>query len=118
MRKTVTTRAHTDEEVRVAVQVLDKKYGYVADPHTAIGYLGLSDASDASGASGALGASSASGASGAVFLATAHPAKFRDVIEPIIGRPVVMPEALAETLLREKRVTRIAPRLAELSKLL
>jgi threonine synthase len=107
MRKTVTTQPHTDDEVREAVKGLDAKYGYIADPHTAIGYLGLESLAPALAPGTAR-----------IFLSTAHPAKFRDVIEPIIGRPVVLPDALAETLSRDKRVTRIAPRLAELSKLL
>jgi threonine synthase len=107
MRRAVTTQAHTDDEVRAAVKTLDAKYGYVADPHTAIGYLGVESAAPARPPGTAR-----------IFLSTAHPAKFRDVIDPIVGRPVVVPDALAETLSKEKRVARIGPRLAELSKLL
>jgi threonine synthase len=33
-----------------------------------------------------------------VVLATAHPAKFETIVEPIIGRAVAMPAALAEIL--------------------
>ena len=47
-----------------------------------------------------------------VFLATAHPAKFREVVEPIIGREVPLPAALAEALGEPRRVeqNRAAPR--------
>lgn len=106
LREVVSTSAHTDAEVRDAIAELDRKYSYVADPHTAIGYLGLS------------GPSGGSGASGAVFLSTAHPAKFRDVVEPVIGRPVPLPDALAATLTRSKSIQRISPQLGELAKLL
>jgi threonine synthase len=53
-----------------------------------------------------------------LFLATAHPAKFRDVVEPIIGAPIPLPDPLAEALARKKVVQRISPVLGELAKLL
>jgi threonine synthase len=31
-----------------------------------------------------------------VLVATAHPAKFREIVEPLIGKPVPVPEALAK----------------------
>ena len=101
MKSLITTSAHRDDDVRDAIRTLYKKYGYVADPHTAIGFLG-SLASPAS----------------LVFLSTAHPAKFREVVEPVIGATLPLPEALATTLARKKVVQRIRPDLAELSKLL
>ena len=106
MKRTITTKAFTDDDVRRAIGDLYKKYGYVADPHSAIGYLGTQ------------GARGAQGAHRALFLATAHPAKFREVVEPVIGKPVPLPEPLAATIARKKVVERISPRLEELSKLL
>ena len=53
-----------------------------------------------------------------VTLATAHPAKFREVVEPIVGTPVPMPDALAATLARKRVVQHISPSLRELSALL
>ncbi|MEO7133953.1 MAG: threonine synthase [Vicinamibacterales bacterium] len=106
MRKVISTASHTDDEVRGAIAELYKQYSYVADPHSAIGYLGAAEARRGTGATCAL------------FLATAHPAKFREVVEPIIGKPVPLPDALAETLARKKTIERIGPALGELSKLL
>lgn len=100
MKKVISSKAHTDEEARRAMKRLYDKYGYIADPHTAIAYCGCSSSPNC------------------VFLATAHPAKFREIVEPVIGQTVPMPDALAETLLREKHVQRIAPTLDELSALL
>ncbi len=37
-----------------------------------------------------------------VFLATAHPAKFREVVEPAIGQPVELPATLAAALARPR----------------
>lgn len=100
MRTVISTRAYADADVRGAIADLHKKYGYVADPHTAIGYLGRSSTTNT------------------LFLATAHPAKFREVVEPVIRVPVPLPDALAETLSRPKDVRRISPTLGALSKLL
>ena len=41
MKAVITSARHTDDEVRKAIATLFEKYSYVADPHTAIGYLGL-----------------------------------------------------------------------------
>ena len=46
-----------------------------------------------------------------IFLATAHPAKFAEIVEPIIGRPVEKPAPLAEALARPAHIIRIAPTL-------
>lgn len=100
IRSVLVSKAYSDEDVKRAMRALFDKYAYVADPHTAIAYLGCSAASNC------------------VFLATAHPAKFREVVEPVIGRPVPMPDALAATLAREKVVHRISPSLGELAALL
>jgi threonine synthase len=102
MTAVVTSERHTDEEVRKAIARLFDKFGYVADPHTAIGYLGVPE--------------KRTGLS--LFLATAHPAKFREVVQPVIGKEVPLPDALAATLARKKEVQRIRPELSELSKLL
>jgi threonine synthase len=44
-----------------------------------------------------------------VFLATAHPAKFREVVEPVIGRKLEVPSSLAVALAAPRRVLPIAP---------
>jgi threonine synthase len=100
MRAVISSNPHTDDEVRKAIAELHQRYDYIADPHTAIAYLG------------------AKGRSHAIFLATAHPAKFREIVEPIIGVPVPLPDALAEALARKKSVQHISPVLGELAKLL
>ena len=102
MKAVITTERHTDDEVRKAIARLFEKYGYVADPHTAIGYLGVPEKR----------------AGLSLILATAHPAKFREVVQPVIRTEVPLPDALAATFARKKEVQRIRPELAELSKLL
>jgi len=102
MKAVITSERHTDDEVRKAITTLFEKYDYVADPHTAIGYLGVPEKR--------IGL--------ALVLATAHPAKFREVVQPLIRTEVPLPDALAATLARRKDVQRIRPELDELSKLL
>ena len=120
MRATVSPSVHTDDDVRRAIGELHRRYGYVADPHTAIAYLGTQASSLQPGPR----RGSRAGVEGLepsiplVFLATAHPAKFSDVVEPAIGRTVQLPEALAATLERPRFAARIGATLGELSKLL
>ena len=102
MKAVITSERHTDDEVRKAITTLFEKYDYVADPHTAIGYLGVPEKRTGL----------------ALVLATAHPAKFREVVQPLIRTEVPLPDALAATLARRKDVQRIRPELDELSKLL
>ena len=96
MRSLITSTAHTDHEVRAAIADLHKRYDYVADPHTAIAYLGKAS----------------------MFLATAHPAKFREVVEPAIGKAVPLPAPLAAALARKKTVQHIGASMNELADLL
>ncbi len=51
-------------------------------------------------------------------LATAHPAKFGDIVEPIVGRTVPVPAPLAAAMRRTRLVEHIAPDLAQLAPLL
>ena len=42
-----------------------------------------------------------------IFLATAHPAKFGEIVEPILGRAVPKPQPLLDALARERHVMHI-----------
>ena len=43
-----------------------------------------------------------------IFLATAHPAKFSEIVEPVIGRPVDTPGPLARALAEPRHVVKIS----------
>ena len=81
--------------------VLGSTRGYLLDPHSAIAYLGLKThmpaGADHVGSAGHVG----------IFLATAHPAKFGEIVEPIIRTPIVTPAPLAEALARPHDILRI-----------
>ena len=106
LRDVVTASVHADDAVRGAIKDLDSRLGYLADPHTAIAYLGATEVTVARPDVQVQ------------FLATAHPAKFGGVVEPITGRPVPLPAALAEAMSRPRQVVHITPDLEALAALL
>jgi threonine synthase len=53
-----------------------------------------------------------------VFLATAHPAKFREVVEPAIGQAIPLPRVLAEAIERPRHSERLPVDYPVLKKLL
>jgi threonine synthase len=104
IRHDITGAVFDDVTVKKAIADVDRRHGYLLDPHGAIGWLALKDAL----------AKAPAGTNG-VFLATAHPAKFREVVEPVIGRQVPLPPALQEALGRPRRSTRMNADYAELN---
>jgi threonine synthase len=107
MRRDIAGCRFTDEEVRATIRRVFDERGYLLDPHSAIAYMGLT------GRVGQAGQASQAGQAGQVgiFLATAHPAKFAEIVDPIIGRPVEKPAPLALALARPRHVIRIDPAL-------
>jgi threonine synthase len=53
-----------------------------------------------------------------ILVATAHPAKFNDIVEPIIGKSVDVPPALARLLTLPRHFTDIAPSIGALAAVL
>ena len=98
MRADVAGAAFEDAAVVTEIGRVHRELGYLLDPHGAIAWLALqqylSVTPDATG----------------VFLATAHPAKFREVVEPAIGEAVPLPAALAEAIARPRRSVRLEAR--------
>jgi threonine synthase len=90
LRRDIVGFAYEDRQVLDEIGRVYERYGYLLDPHSAIAWLALQDRlaedSDACG----------------VFLATAHPAKFREVVEPATGQHIELPRALADALSRPR----------------
>jgi len=99
IRKDVTGSRHDDNEVRATIQKVYETRGYLLDPHSAIAYLGLV------GREGRVGQEGQEGPG--VFLATAHPAKFAEVVEPVIGRTIPKPQPLVDALATERKILEI-----------
>ena len=100
MRRDVVGCRFSDDDVRATIRRVYEERGYLLDPHSAIAYMGLV------GQLGRVGQVGRPGQVG-VFLSTAHPAKFAEIVEPIIGRPVEKPPALADALNGPQHIIRI-----------
>ena len=90
IRADIAGRAYTDEQIIREIGRVFREHDYLLDPHSAIAWLALQDElatePEAPG----------------VFVATAHPGKFREVVEPAIGRAVPLPRPLQEALGRPR----------------
>jgi threonine synthase len=106
MRRHLTGSAYTDDATRRATAEVFEAHDRVLDPHSAVAYLAsravLRDRPTAR----------------VIFLATAHPAKFAEIVEPVIGRPVPLPSRLAALHDRKRRMARVEPTLDELQQVL
>ena len=91
----LTSYSFNDFETREAIKELYKRYNYIADPHGAVGYLGLrnylTENPEIQG----------------VFLETAHPVKFLDVVEDSISRKIELPEGISELIQKKKQAIEI-----------
>jgi len=70
-----------EEYTQLAMRQLAQQ-GYTSEPHAAIAYRAVSHDLE----EGEIG----------LFLGTAHPAKFRETVENVLGNPISLPKALAD----------------------
>ena len=82
-----------DNETKKCISEIYSSYNYILDPHSAVGLLGLNKF-----------LKSNSNYNG-VFLGTAHPAKFADIVEPVINKSIEMPDSLRNVISKEKKST-------------
>jgi threonine synthase len=82
----------SDEDTRKTIEAVHRDYGYFLDPHSAVGWR----------AADQLAAAGATDAGPLAVLATAHPAKFAETVEPLTGPPPV-PASLRQVMEREIR---------------
>lgn len=80
---------YSDDQIRETMKDCYAKNGYILDPHGACGYRALNEQLK----DGEVG----------VFCETAHPAKFKDTVDLIIGTSVEIPERLAEFMKGKKQ---------------
>lgn len=72
MTEIISGYSYTDNETRETIKKVYSEYGYILDPHGAVGYLGLKDYMENQEGTG-------------IFLETAHPYKFKESVEPEIS---------------------------------
>jgi threonine synthase len=91
LKKAVSGYSYTDADTLKALKSIYKNTGYIADPHGAVGYLGLKEFLE----------NNPEEYSG-LFLETAHPIKFSKSVESAIKTQLKVPEKLKALLEREK----------------
>ena len=79
----------SDEQIKETMRKCYKETGYILDPHGACGYQALEDSLQP----GEIG----------IFCETAHPAKFKEKVDDILGIDVEIPERLAAFMKGEKQ---------------
>ena len=106
LREVLSASAWSDDETRACIRDLWQRRGIAIDPHTAVGLLGLRrELERRPGARG-------------VVLATAHPAKFAETVEPLIGESLPVPPGIARVMDRRRRAIEMAPEMDALRKVL
>jgi len=80
---------YTDEQIRQTIRACYEETKYILDPHGACGYQALADGLK----DGEIG----------VFCETAHPAKFKEKVDEILGIDVEIPERLANFMKGQKQ---------------
>lgn len=106
LSKDISGYSYTDKETKEIMKRIHSQFGYVLDPHGAIGYLGLKDFMKSN-----------SGYTG-LFLETAHPAKFREVVENAIDHEIEFPEKLKAFMKGKKQSISIGTDFETFKKLL
>ena len=96
----------TDKKTKEKIFETYQKYNYLSDPHTAVALLGakklLSNHSK----------------NIIISLGTAHPSKFTDILKPIIGKNIKMPESLIKILKKIKKSMKAKANYEEVKKLI
>lgn len=94
MRKHIYGASFTDKQTKGAIVNVYKQYGYILDPHGAVGYLGLKNYTSKV---------RETRLPSLVFLETAHPAKFLSVVQSLINKDIHTPEKLKQCFKKKKR---------------
>ena len=95
---------YSDEQIKKAMVDCLNDNAYVCDPHGACGYQALVEGLKP----GEVG----------FFLETAHPAKFKDTVEPIINQPVAIPATLQKFMNGTKQTQPMTKEFADFKKFL
>jgi threonine synthase len=90
LSKLISSYTITDDETKKAMDRVLKEDNYLLDPHGAVALLGLERYTQEHGKQPG------------IFMETAHPVKFYDVVEPVIGRKVEIPESIAGIMDKKK----------------
>ena len=91
LKKVLSSYSISDEETAETIKRVYSTHNYLPDPHGAVGYLALEHYLQQHPKQKG------------IFLETAHPVKFYDVVEPVINEKVPIPAAIQSQLKLEKK---------------
>lgn len=97
MSEDITAFSISDAETREIIAKIYTQTGYICDPHTAVGIAAAERFRKFS-----------SSQSPIVILSTAHPAKFKEIVEPVIHRKLALPRQLRSAMKKTKRTIRVS----------
>ena len=103
VKKEISGFSFDDDSTEKTIKEVYQKFDYTMCPHTAVAYLGLT----------AWLKNNQTPVTG-VLLSTAHPAKFTDVVTPVIGTEIELPPALAGAYQKEKIAVPLSNRFEDL----
>ena len=103
----ISSWSFTDKDTKESIRNIQDEFGYLIDPHTAVGVLGLNKYREKTNSK-----------TKCVVLSTAHPGKFADVIEPIIGNKTSLPESLQIAMKKEKNSIKMPKQFSDLKEYL
>ena len=96
LKNLISSYSISDDETKTTIKNVLAKENYLLDPHGAVAYIALKkyleNDNDSKG----------------IFLETAHPVKFYDVVEPVIQQSVPIPESVQLQINKEKKSTKIS----------
>ncbi|MDY0779397.1 threonine synthase [Tenacibaculum sp. IB213877] len=95
LKNVFSSYSFTDKETKEAMQTIYQKVNYITDPHGAVGYLGLKKFGLSNDSYG-------------VFLETAHPVKFLDIVENTLHVTVTIPEQIQSIMNKEKKSIKVS----------
>lgn len=96
LKKHFSAYSFTDAQTREAMKTLYETHNYIADPHGAVGYLGLKKYTETQ-----------TGTTG-IFLETAHPVKFLEEVEKTLAVQIPVPAQIAAVMDKPKTSIRIS----------
>ena len=106
LKNKVSSCSVSDAVTKETLLAVFNQHNYLCDPHGAVAYYALEQYLKNNPA-----------AKG-IFLETAHPVKFYDVVEPVINIKIEIPDAIKKILGKEKKSRVIAPTFAALKEIL
>jgi threonine synthase len=103
IKRDISSWSFSDDETKDCIQNIHNNFDYLIDPHTAIGVLGLNEYREKTNSR-----------TKGIVLSTAHPGKFADVIEPIIGENIPLTDSLQIAMEKEKISIKMSKKFSDL----